>query len=321
MHKVAILALNGVIPMDLAIPSDMFSVAVSRTKEPLYEVRVCGVGHEVPSTLFRLVAPESLDWLCEADTIIVPGIEGVPPAVNPQVIDTLRQAASRGTRIASICTGAFVLAEAGILDGLRATTHWGKADMLAELFPQICVEPDVLFIDSGNILTSAGVASGVDLCLHLIRNDYGAAVAANVARFIVMPIERGGAQSQLIAHETPESQDNLGSILLWLMENLQQNINVEQMAEAANMSSRTFNRKFKEQTGTTPLQWLLAARVKRAQQLLESTNLPIEHVAAAAGFESSNAFRDRFKRIVGIAPVAWRNTYKSSNTNRKSSLL
>jgi len=313
MHKIAILVLDGVIAMDMAIPLDIFSMTKSREGKPIYDVRVCGSGSYISGSLFRLALSESLDWFHKADTVIVPGLLNISQEIPVEVIEALRCAADRGTRIASICTGAFVLAEAGLLDGLRATTHWETADVFAKRFPQIRVEPDILFTDNGQILTSAGVASGVDLCLHMIRNDHGAAVAAKVAQFIVMPLERGGGQLQMITHETPDSQDNLSSILLWIVENLQRELQVAQLAELAKMSIRTFNRKFKEQTGTTPLQWILAARIKRAQQLLETTDLSIEHVATAVGFESSDTFRDRFKRIVGVSPLAWRNTYRDSH--------
>lgn len=310
MHKLTILALDGFVIMDLGIPADIFAMAQIYCGRQLYETEICGWERSVETYLFDIKTRYGLERLELADTIIVPGITDTSWTVSENVKKALRQAAARGARIASICTGAFVLAEAGLLDGLRATTHWQFVDEMAARYPKIKVEPDVLFVDNGRILTSAGITSGVDLCLHLIRKDYGAVMASIAAKHIVMPLERDGGQMQLIKHEMPESGDNLNNLLFWLMENLQRNLSVEDIARRAGMSVRNFNRRFRDQTGTTPLQWILTARVRRSQQLLEATDLSIEDIATASGFESAANFRDRFKRVVGVSPSSWRNTYR-----------
>lgn len=313
MHKVTILALDNFIIFDLAISADIFSMAKCRAGENLYETSVCGHTKTVSGPLFDMKISDDLSYLERADTIIVPGISNTENPVEPGVLEALRKAAGRGARIASICTGAFVLAEAGLLDGLRATTHWRMIDDFTERYPRIQVEPDVLFIDNGSILTSAGVASGIDLCLHMIRLDYGSIAAADVADNIVMPLEREGTQSQRIKHNVPTSKDNLNGILVWLMENIDEEISVDQIARQFHLSPRTLNRWFREQTGTTPLQWILAAKVRHAQKLLESTSLSIEDVSSITGFNSASTFRERFQRIVGVSPSIWRNTYRKGS--------
>lgn len=308
MHQVAILALDGFVPFDLGIPCDLFGRATSGANR-LYAVQVCGPRPEVEGLWFNVNLSADLGCLERADTIIVPGWDYKNRPTEPLVVAALRAARARGTRLASICTGAFALAEAGVLDGLRATTHWLAVAELAARFPKITVEQNILFVDNGQVLTSAGVASGVDLCLHLIRKDFGAAVAADSARKAVVPLEREGGQPQLIKHERPESGDSLSGILLWLLENLGRKLSVENLAAKFNITVRTLNRRFHQQTGLSPLKWILSARIRRAQQLLESTALSIEEVSAAVGFDSASAFRDRFHRQVGASPSTWRNTY------------
>lgn len=311
MHTVAVLALEGFVAMDLAIPSDIFGRARSRSGETLYAVSVCG-GVEMPACgLFAIKTRHGLNALSQADTIVIPGVTDLENPAAGDVLDALQRAAARGARLASICTGAFVLAKAGLLDGLRATTHWRAAHELASRYPLVAVEPNVLFIDNGRVLTSAGVASGVDLCLHMLRKDHGAEAAADAAAEIVMPPERSGGQAQLIRHEAPHPGVGINDVMLWLQEHLGRPLSVEETAKRFNMSARTLARRFREQTGTTPLQWILGARIRRAQQLLETTALSVEGVAAAVGFESGAAFRDRFRRVTGVTPTAWRNTYGS----------
>jgi len=311
MHHVAILALDGFVPFDLGIPCDLFGRAASGTRQ-LYTVTVCGPRPSSEGLWFNLSRLADLTCLEQADTIIIPGVWNTTQTIAPEVLTALRAAADRGCRLASICTGAFVLAEAGILDGLRATTHWMSVSELGERFPKIAVVQNVLFVDNGQVLTSAGVAAGVDLCLHLIRRDHGAAVAADSARKAVVPLEREGGQPQLIKYELPDSGDSLNEILLWLLENLSRQLSVEALAARFNLSIRTLNRRFHQQTGMGPLKWIVSARIRRAQQLLESTALSIEEVAAASGFASASAFRDRFHRQVGASPSAWRKTYGST---------
>jgi transcriptional regulator GlxA family with amidase domain len=199
-----------------------------------------------------------------------------------------------------------VLAATGLLDGLRVTTHWAAAARLAERYPALQVDPDVLFVDNGQFLTSAGAAAGLDLCLHIVRRDHGAAVAAQAARLAVMPLERDGGQAQFIVHEPPASAADLQSLLHWLSQNLQRTLTMEKVARQAAMTPRTLRRRFRQQVGTTLLQWLLAARVRRAQLLLETTSLSVEQVAIEAGFGSAVTLRDRFARSVGTTPTAYR---------------
>jgi transcriptional regulator GlxA family with amidase domain len=222
------------------------------------------------------------------------------------------RAAAAGCRIASICTGAFVLAEAGLLDGRRATTHWRAAGELARRYPAVDVDPDVLFVDEGPVLTSAGAAAGLDLCLHMIRGDHGAAVAADAARDAVMPLERAGGQSQFIAREPPAAGgSSLAPVLAWIEQHLDEDLEVDDIARVAMMSTRTLSRQFRRQTGTTPLQWLLRARVRSAQELLETTDQPVDRVARRAGFASSATFRERFRRVVGVTPQRYRETFRA----------
>ncbi|MEU8002052.1 helix-turn-helix domain-containing protein [Catellatospora sp. NPDC049111] len=315
MHIVAVLALDQVIPFDLATPIEVFS----RTRLPdgrvPYRVRVCGLTPTVDAGAFVLQPPWGLDALATADTIILPGSADLD-RVPDEVLDALRAAAARGARIASICSGAFILAATGLLDGLRATTHWVAAGLLARRHPQIDVDPDVLYVDNGQLLTSAGAAAGLDLCLHLIRRDHGSAVAADAARLSVMPLEREGGQAQFVVHDQPPTPrgSRFEPVLTWMEDNCADDLSLDDIAARAGMSARSLNRRFREQTGTTPLQWLLRARIRRAQHLLEATTAPVDRIAAQVGFGSSTAFRDRFKRIVGTSPQQYRRTFRHGQT-------
>jgi len=232
--------------------------------------------------------------------------------VRDEVLDALRRAAGNGTRIASICVGAFILAATGLLDGHRATTHWAATALLAARYPTIDVDPDVLYVDNGQLLTSAGAAAGLDLCLHMIRRDHGSAVAADAARTCVMPLERAGGQAQFIAHEPPPPDAaTLEPVLRWMQANLGRDLTLEDIAAQATMSTRTLGRRFREQTGTTPLQWLHRARIRHAQYLLETTAHPVDRIATQVGFGSPTAFRDRFKRLTGTSPHAYRRAFQS----------
>jgi transcriptional regulator GlxA family with amidase domain len=300
MHTVAVLALPGVIPFDLSTPIEVFQ------RTPGYRVVVCGPSPEISAGLFTLRLSAGLAALATADTIMLPGIESFD--VPAEVISALRTAAARGARIASICTGAFILAATGLLDGLRATTHWAAASEMASRYPSINVDPDVLYVDNGQFLTSAGAAAGLDLCLHLIRRDHGSAVAAAAARLSVMPLEREGGQAQFIVHDLPPVPrgNELEKLLAWLEENSVRELTLDEIAAQAGMSTRTLNRRFREQTGTSPLRWLHRARVRRAQHLLEATDEPVERIAVRTGFGSPTAFREHFKRVVGTSPQAYR---------------
>ncbi|MFC7533994.1 GlxA family transcriptional regulator [Actinoplanes sp. GCM10030250] len=315
MHVVAVLALDQVIPFDLATPIEVFSRVRLADGSVPYEVRVCAMTETVDAGAFELRAPWGLEALLGADTIILPGCAEPASAVPEEVSDHLRKAAAGGTRLASLCAGAFVLAATGLLDGLRATTHWVAAPALAERWPAVEVDPQVLYVDNGQFLTSAGAAAGLDLCLHLIRRDHGSAVAADAARLSVMPLEREGGQAQFIVPEQPPAPRGatLEPLLRWMQENTAVDLTLSDLAAEGGMSIRTLNRRFREQTGTTPLQWLLRARIRRAQHLLEAGDQPVELIAGQVGFGSPTAFRDRFRQVVGTSPRAYRAAFRSSS--------
>ncbi|WP_432126448.1 GlxA family transcriptional regulator [Streptomyces sp. bgisy082] len=311
MHTVAVLALDQVIPFDLTTPIEVFSRTRLPDGRPGYQVRVCAEHDEVDAGAFTLRAPWRLEDLRDADTVIVPGVTDVTAPLSPAVHDALRAAAAEGTRIASICTGAFPLASTGLLDGLRVTTHWQAAGLLAALHPDVDVDPDVLYVDNGRFLTSAGAAAGLDLCLHMIRRDHGSAVAADAARLSVMPLEREGGQAQFIVHDhTPTPQGSeLETLLAWLRENLARDLTLADIAARSGTSTRTLIRRFRDQTGTTPLQWLHRARIRQAQHLLETTDHSVERIGGQVGFGSPTTFRDRFKRTTGVSPQTYRRAF------------
>ncbi|WP_340682939.1 helix-turn-helix domain-containing protein [Amycolatopsis coloradensis] len=312
MHTVAVLALDKVIPFDLSTPIEVFTRTRLADGSAGYRLLVCAEHPDVDAGHFTLRAPWGLEALREADTIIVPGTADPTGPLPETVRDALTSAAARGKRIASICSGTFVLAAAGLLDGLRATTHWVAAEALAAAYPGIEVDPDVLYVDNGQILTSAGAAAGLDLCLHLIRRDHGSAIAADAARLSVMALEREGGQAQFIALRHPPAPRGaaLEPTLLWMQENLARELTLADIATRAGMSTRTLIRHFREQTGTTPLQWLHRARVRQAQHLLETTQYAVERIGAEVGFGSPTAFRDRFKRMTGVSPGTYRRAFR-----------
>jgi transcriptional regulator GlxA family with amidase domain len=310
MHRVVGLIANQVVALDLAIPAQVFG----RGPAP-YAWTVCAPGGpcQVPTENgFDVVVPRGLDALEEADTVIVPGIGDDAWPMPEAVLDALEAAADRGTRVASICTGAFVLAAAGLLDGRRATTHWRYAGLLARSFPNVTVEADVLFVDDGDVLTSAGVAAGIDLCLHMVRADHGADAANAVARRIVVAGHREGGQAQFVERPLPaEPGGGLAATRAWMEQRLAGRLTVEDMAAHAGYSPRSFARRFVTETGTTPLQWLIGRRVAEAQRLLEATDLGVDAVAARCGLGSAPALRAHFGRIVGTTPTAYRRGFRT----------
>jgi transcriptional regulator GlxA family with amidase domain len=319
MHRIAIVAMNGVVPADVAAPYEVFSRVKLPSGEPGYQTRVCGVTRAVEAGPFRLALRYGLEQLARADTVVLAGIDDVNATIPGALVRAVQRAAARGARVASVCSGAFLLAATGLLDGKRATTHWLAADILAQRYPRIRVDPGVLYVDEGPILTSAGAAAALDLCLYMVRRDYGAAVAAEAARLCVMPLERSGGQSQFIAHVAPSSDgSSLEPLMHWLEAHLGEPLTLAKIARRAALSVRSLNRHFRAQTGTTPLQYLLRARVQRARQLLETTSLPIEHVASETGFGSVTAFRAHFQRIVGTSPQAYRRAFRAGPILRPS---
>jgi transcriptional regulator GlxA family with amidase domain len=306
-HRIAVLALPDVVAFDLATPFQLL--------HRHYELTLCAPARGPVSTTsgFPLLAHRGIDMLAEADTVFVPGFapqEWPPPH---RALDALRAAHARGARIASICTGAFALGAAGLLDGRRVTTHWRHAERLAELFPHARVDPDVLYVDEGDLLTSAGVAAGIDLCLHLLRRDHGAEAANAAARQTVVAPHRPGGQAQFIERAVPPADDGgLEATRAYALAHLDEPLTVAQLARHACTSERTFNRRFRRETGTTPLKWLHAQRVDHARRLLEGSDLPIEAVAQRCGFGSAAILRQHFRRATATTPTAYRRTFAGS---------
>ena len=314
MHAVAVLALDGVLAFDLSTPVEVFGRARLPGGGRAYEVRVSAPTGEVDAGVFAMRVPWGLEALAGADTVIVPGLADPTVSISEDVLRALRGAAEGGSRIASICVGAFTLSAAGLLDGLRATTHWAAAAELSLLYPEVEVDDGVLFVDNGQVLTSAGAAAGLDLCLHMIRRDHGSAVAADAARLAVMSLERDGGQAQFIVHEEPgQDGSSLEPLLRWMQENAHRNLTLHDTAVRARLSTRTLNRRFREQTGTTPLRWLRRTRIRRSQHLLETTTYPVERISRQVGFNSPASFRGQFKALVGTSPQAYRRAFQASD--------
>jgi len=307
-HRVAVVAFDGVVLGDLATP-EIFGLVRNAQGRPCYQVRICSHQPRVESEHVTLKVPWRLSALQRADTVIVPGIDNIDRPVPQELLRALRSALKRRARVASICTGAFILAQTGALDGLKATTHWLAAQELARRYPAIDVNPDVLYVDNGSVLTSAGAAAGLDLCLHLVRRDLGAEIATRAARTAVMPLERSGGQAQFIVYEQPAVVDSMGPLLLWMEQNVRKPLSLSVIARHAAMSTRTLSRRFREQVGATPVQWIASARVRRAQQLLETSSLSIEQVATEVGFRSASVLREHFGGILGTTPLAYRRAF------------
>lgn len=308
MHRVVALALSEVVAFDLAIPAQVFG---HRDESNRYEFSVCSqkAGVVASTTGFAVHAPLGLDALERADTVIVPGYapHDQPP---PPVLEALRAAADRGARMVSVCTGAFALAAAGLLDGRTATTHWRDAAQLAARHPTVEVDPDVLYLDHGDVATSAGVAAGIDLCLHLVRSDHGTHAASRIARRMVVAPHREGGQAQFLQRPLPAAGDGLAPTCAWALQHLTEPLTVPQLALHAGWAPRTFARRFLSETGTTPLRWLTAQRLLEARHLLETTDLPIDHVAARAGLGSAANLRLQLTRDTATTPTAYRRTYR-----------
>jgi transcriptional regulator GlxA family with amidase domain len=311
-HRVVALCLDGLVAFDLTAPAQAFQLAAQPSGEPLYAFSTCSPdGGAVRTTSgFSVVPDAGLSALRRAETIVVPGYAAIfdpPPA---EVLAALRAAARRGARLLSVCTGAFGLAHAGVLDGRRATTHWAWAGELTRRFPAVEVDPDSLFVDEGRVLTSAGLSAGIDLSLHTIRRDFGAEVGERVARHMVAPPHRDGGQAQYFKPELPPPTGSLEPTRRWAGERLGEPLDVAAMARHAGVSPRTFARRFRAETGTTPLQWLLAQRVLEARRLLEATDLPVEDVAWRVGFATAASLRDHFRRATATTPTAYRRSFQ-----------
>ncbi|UGY92023.1 GlxA family transcriptional regulator [Streptomyces gobiensis] len=316
-HRVAVLVRHGLMPMELGLVHQLFGQARSAAGEPLYTVVTCTLSPGAVRTDadFPVHVGHGPEVLGEADTVIVPAshefdeteTEGRLPAPLVEAFARIRS----GARIASICTGAFVLAAAGLLSGRRATTHWKSAEHFQRLYPDVELVPDVLYADEGDVLTSAGEASGIDLCLHMIRRDHGSAVANEVARATVVPPHRDGGQAQFIRRPVPEPGiSSTGAARAWALEHLAGPVTLGELAARESMSVRTFNRRFREEVGLTPMQWLTQQRIERARELLESSDLPIDRVAGEAGFGTAASLRQHMQAAIGVSPSAYRRTFR-----------
>ena len=324
---VGALALDQVMGFELMIPGQVFGMANLAAAEsgaasgdhapavpPEYEVRVCGQHRSISTSAewgrVEIRTPYGMDALVEADLVVVPGTHRFLEDPDPQAVSALRAAADNGVRIAAMCVGAFTLAAAGLLDGRRATTHWQWAGELARRYPEIDVDPSVLFVDEGPVLTAAGVASGLDLCLHLLRQHAGADLAARTARRVVVPAWRDGGQAQYIEHVGPaDSEHPLQPTIDWMEENALDALDLQAIANHAAVSVRTLNRQFRHHFGTTPLGLLAKMRVDRARRLLETTGLTVDRVAEQSGFGSYPSLRYHFLRTVGVSPHRYRQSY------------
>ncbi|SEG48091.1 Transcriptional regulator GlxA family, contains an amidase domain and an AraC-type DNA-binding HTH domain [Thermomonospora echinospora] len=313
MGTVALAVTDGMLHFELSQAYEVFASAPAGVTVPWYDVTVCGPV-AVRVGRFHLEPDLGLDRLQHADTVIVPGwadIDEEPPA---GLVDAVRAAHEAGARVASLCTGAFVLAAAGLLDGKRATTHWAHTDVLAARYPRVEVDPDVLYVDNGSVLTSAGKAAAMDLCLHLVRLDHGSSIANAVARRLVVPPHRAGGQAQFVTTPVPAQDDHpLAALFPWILERLDQPLTVEDLARQARMSSRHLGRHFKSVTGTTPLQWLLTQRIRHAQELLETTDDSIDTIAAATGMGTATTLRRHFNRTIGVPPDTYRRTFREEH--------
>jgi transcriptional regulator GlxA family with amidase domain len=316
-RTVATVICHGVAPFEMAVPCEVFGIDRSELGVPWYRHMICAA-EDPPirsSQGFTIDTPYGLDEVVKADTVVVPAWsaaeldDGAPPAL----LDALRAAHRRGARILSVCSGAFALAAAGLLDGRRATTHWMHAEALAARYPEIEVDPDVLYVDEGDVMTSAGTAAGIDLCLHVVRLDFGAEIANAVARRMVVPPHREGGQAQFVEAPMTSGEpgsDRFAATLEYMLEHLDEPLSVEGMADRAAMSPRTFARRFRATTGTTPGQWLVRQRVLLAQRLLETTDDPVEVIALRCGFGTAAGLRMHFRRVLDTSPLVYRRTFR-----------
>ncbi|WP_433543909.1 GlxA family transcriptional regulator (plasmid) [Streptomyces sp. CA-294286] len=321
MRSVALLTAGRVLHFELGVAYEIFGNpprgAGGVAEGDWYDVTLCGPG-PVGVGPFTVEPRHGLEHALGADLVIVPACADVDEPPPAELVETVRAAHAAGARVASLCTGAFVLGAAGLLDGRRATTHWAHAAELAARHPLAVVDADVLYTDNGSVLTAAGKAAAVDLCLHLVHHDHGAAVANSVARRLVMPPHRPGGQAQFAATpvQITAGDDALVHLLAWARQRLDQPLTVDDLARQANVGPRQLGRRFRSVTGQPPLQWLLAQRVHRAQELLEATDMSVEAVAVATGMGTATTLRRQFKRVVGVPPDSYRRAFRSGSPGR-----
>jgi AraC family transcriptional activator FtrA len=312
---VAALVYDGLCGFEFACAAEVFGLPRPELQPGWYRFETCAAerGPLRGQHGMRVVADAGLDRLVEAGTIIIPGWKGIDVPVPTRVLDALREAHARGARLLSICSGAFVLAATGLLDERRATTHWRYADALQRRYPRITVDPAVLYVDEGQLLTSAGSAAGLDLCLHLVRRDYGPDIANQVARRLVIPPHRDGGQAQFVERPVPRRPSNpLSKVIETMHRRLASHQSIAELAAMAAMSERSFMRRFREATGSSPTDWLIAARVDRARELLEGSSLSIDAIAQECGFGSAVTLRHHFRRKLGTSPGAYKARFASA---------
>jgi transcriptional regulator GlxA family with amidase domain len=313
-ETVAMIVYDGAAAFEIGVVCDIFRGDYAQEfGVPWYRLTVCGPAPSVRLDAgLRMEVPAGLAAVRAAGTVIAVPTEQ-PDQVPAEVLDALRAARARGQRIVSLCTGAFVLAAAGILDGHPATTHWSECAKLAERYPRVTVDPDVLYVDDGDLLSSAGSAASIDLCLHVVQRDFGSEVATRLARELVVPLHRDGGQAQFIDTPLPVLDDRhlFADTLTWLQAHLDQAVTVRDLAARSAMSSRTFARRFLASTGATPYQWIVRERIRLAQRLLETTDLPIDAVAARTGLRTAGNLRKHFGRVVRTSPHAYRDSFRA----------
>ena len=312
---VAVLLFSGGPIFESSIPLSVFGIDRQDAGVPRYRLLVCG-GEDGPLRTtggLELTAPHGLEAISRAGTVVVPAWRSITSPPPEEALDALRRAHEEGARIVGLCTGAFVLAAAGLLDGRPATTHWMYAPTLAKRYPSVHVDPRELFVDDGDVLTSAGTAAGIDLCLHIVRTDHGNEAAGALARRLVVPPRRSGGQERYLDRSLPEEigADPLAEVVAWALEHLHEQFDVETLAARAYMSRRTFDRRFRSLTGSAPLQWLITQRVLQAQRLLETSDYSVDEVAGRCGFRSPVALRGHFRRQLGSSPAAYRAAYRA----------
>lgn len=312
-HTVALLAYDGLCTFEFGVAVEVFGLPRPEMTE-WYDFRVSAVepGPLRATGAIQVLADGGLEDLMGAGTIVVPGWKGADVPVPEELRQALLDAHAAGARLVSICSGVFVLAATGLLSGRRATTHWRYAQQLAAAYPDISVQPDVLYVDEGDLLTSAGSAAGLDLCLHIVRRDFGARIANQVARRLVIPPHREGGQAQFVEAPLPEKRAEISALFDWLRRNLHRELSIETMTERANMSPRTLVRRFHDTVGCAPKQWILRERINRARNLLETSSCSIEKIAAESGFSSAENLRHHFREQLQTTPAAYRRSFAES---------
>jgi transcriptional regulator GlxA family with amidase domain len=318
VHDVALAITDGIPLFEVAAACEIFGFGRPDLPDPWYNLRVFGDRDARIGGWFRADTVHGFDEMPTADTVIIPACGNVTHRPPADLVNAVHAAHQRGARLVSICTGAFVLAAAGVLDGRRATTHWKYADTLAAKYPKVHVDPNVLYVDEGTVLTSAGKSAGMDLCLHIVRLDHGAAVANRLARHLVTPSHREGGQAQFIAVSIAQEKNDIASTLLpWVAMHLDRPLAVTDLARQANMSSRSLARHFRAAVGVTPLKWLVSQRIVRAQELLETTDHGIEQIATETGMGTGTTLRRHFGRIVGVSPDAYRRMFNARSCRER----